>query len=297
VAWLDNLYKEIKQENEGIPLHKTKSFLEMLTIAVLAVRAFAECLEIFTDSISAPLSAWGISFIHRVAPYLQWMPGLAEVTPTMYAAWIYSLLMHLIIYGVCTFISVLLLRAMGKKVDWNFLVILIFVAFIPGCNWWFTSSGEAIWVILPQKLYISFDWAKQAVCFPIEKVESFFETYIFFGLIFLIWSIILTFGLIKRFYQLTWLQALLVSLPWLLFYFYIMSGPLYPGQYNAINYKLHVGNKLNVGGAVIQGMGHFREDFCFRCHFHELKEGKVLLYKEQECNECHIKKEVKRKNH
>ena len=66
MAWLDNLFQEIKKENEGIPFYRTRSFLEFITIAVLSVRALAECLEIFPDSVSKPISSWGIKFIHLV---------------------------------------------------------------------------------------------------------------------------------------------------------------------------------------------------------------------------------------
>jgi hypothetical protein len=223
MGWFDDFHDEVTRENEGLKVHQTRVFLEALSVILLSIRGLAECLEYFPMTVVQPIQRWGMEWTEAVAPHLRWIPGIQGVTDEIFARWFFGILYQVPVLIGFTLFFYVILRILGKKPSFLLLLMVVGIAAIPYKTWWYSASGEATWVITPQRIFLGFPGEMRIVP-PIQEIEAYWRTYIFTGLFFFMWSVGLMYGLLTRQFGLSRWQGYLINFPWIVYLTYCLSG-------------------------------------------------------------------------
>jgi hypothetical protein len=224
MGWFSDFNDEIQKENQGLKIYQTRVFWEALSVVVLAVRGLAECLEYFPMTVMQPVQRWGIELSAAWAPYFRWIPGPVGVTDEILARWAFGWVYQVPVFLAFILINYILITIfLRQRPRFLKVVLVVGIALIPYKTWWYSASGEAVWVITPQIIHLGFPGQSWVVP-PVQTIEAYWRTYIMTGIIFFMWSIALMYGLNRYMFKLKRWQGYLLNLPWVFYCTYVISG-------------------------------------------------------------------------
>ncbi|MCX8043695.1 MAG: hypothetical protein N3B18_06155 [Desulfobacterota bacterium] len=224
MGWFSDFHDELQKENQGLKIYQTRVFWEALSVVVLTIRGMAECFEYFPMTIMQPVQSWGIHMSERLEPYFRWVPGPEGVTSDIFSLWVTAFMYQVpVILGFILLNYVLITIFKRERPSFWKVVMATGIAMIPYKTWWYSASGEAVWVITPQIIHLGFPGDKSLVP-PVQTIEAYWRTYIMTGLIFFMWSMALMYGLNRYLFHLKRWQGYLLNLPWVFYCTYVISG-------------------------------------------------------------------------
>lgn len=224
MGWFNDFSDELQRENQGLKIYQTRVFWEALSVVVLTIRGMAECYEYFPMTIMQPIQNWGIQMSETLEPYFRWIPGPEGVTSDIFALWFTAFMYQVpVIFGFVMLNYILVTIFNRERPSFWKVVMATGIAMIPYKTWWYSASGEAVWVITPQIIHLGFPGDKSLVP-PVQTIEAYWRTYIMTGLIFFMWSIALMYGLHRYLFKLKRWQGYLLNLPWIFYCTYVISG-------------------------------------------------------------------------
>lgn len=224
MGWFSDFNDEIQKENQGLRIYQTRVFWEALSVVVLAVRGLAECLEYFPMTVMQPVQKWGLELSAAWTPYFRWVPGVQGVTDAVLARWAFGWVYQLpVILGFILINYILITIFTRQRPSFLKVAMAVGIAIIPYKTWWYSASGEAVWVITPQIIHLGMPGASYLVP-PVQTIEAFWRTYIMTGIIFFMWSIALMYGLHRYLFNIKRWQGYLLNLPWVFYCTYVISG-------------------------------------------------------------------------
>ncbi len=257
MKYLDRIYDELRKELKR-PYYRNLPLLEAVTVMMVISRAIAESIEIFPYSVSKYLVQIAYSWTYAVAPVIDdvyssigyiFSPDVALMRKLPHEnplypspVWVISLWSFSVTYTFIYWFSLTLATyGIGKifKGRGQFLRLLIWtgIAHTPMINWWFYVGCEMLYEIVREEIYMSLlpPYYKSAVRTEVPTpwgnlpnfvpVEGFWFGY-GFGVAFMLLTILLIYGLVKKELGLNNSKTLISILPWIAYLSLILVGSL-----------------------------------------------------------------------
>ncbi|GEM_PF-5144193 len=256
--YFERLYREFDKEFEK-PYYKNLPLIEAVIVMIITSRAIAEGIEIFPYSINKFLVDLAVSWSYIIAPIIDeayrsvgylFCPDVAlihklpEENPTyplcvwMPTLWLFTIIYTFTYWLIFTAITYGIGKVLGGKGTFLRLLACTGIAHIPLINWWFYVGCEMMYEIVQQEIYLSLlppyyaSVAKTKIPTPwgwlpnLIPIEGFWFGYAT-GIAFMILTIALMYGLVKRELKLNTLRTLMSIPHWIVYLLgFVLIGSL-----------------------------------------------------------------------
>ena len=252
MKYLNRIYEEGNREFSS-PIYRNLPFIEAVAIMVIISRAMAESVEIFPYSVSKAIVSlannWALTvapIVDRIYGFLGYvfspevalihkMPPENPIYPFsvwMISLWSFSLAYTFSYWFSFTSITYAIGRFFGRKGSFLKLLTWTGIAHIPMINWWFYNGCEMLYEIVRQKIYFaSMTAVETSVPTPLGSLPNFVPIEGFWfgygiGVAFLMLTIVLLYGFVKRELNLTPSKALVAIIPWIAYLLFLLVGSM-----------------------------------------------------------------------